>query len=231
MEISGHFRELRARILLCLAFFIAFSGLAFYLSPELWKFAMMPLRTAGLVTLANLAPAEGISASLFLAMIFGALVSSPLFLYHAYAFCAPAFPDFQKKVLIGFVCASCALFYTGAAFAFFLAIPTLFGFLASYADFAVKLWSLESYTAFLFRFEILFALVFQLPVAFAFLARTGIAGKDFPLRHVRLVIFLAALFSAIVTPPDLLSLFWMAIPILVLYGIGIVAYRIAWRHQ
>jgi sec-independent protein translocase protein TatC len=77
----------------------------------------------------------------------------------------------------------------------------------------------------------LFALIFQMPVAAAFLGRTGIFDKSFLQRHFRIVVFLTALFAAIVTPPDLLSLFWIAIPMLLLYGISLITYRLSWRAK
>lgn len=230
MELSEHFRELRARLLACIVFFVIVSGTAFYFAPRLWILAAKPLSNAT-VTLANLSPTEGVSSSLLLACLVGTLVSAPVVLYHGYAFCAPAIPQIERKTVSGFVVLSTLLFLSGAAFAYFLSIPFLFAFLARYSNLAIQLWSQESYIAFLFRFEILFAMIFQMPVLAVFLARTGIFDRNFLSRHFRLVIFLTALFSAIVTPPDLLSLFWIAIPILALYGISLAAYRISWRRQ
>lgn len=230
LELSEHFRELRARSLVCIVLFVIVSGAAFCFAPKLWILAARPLSGAT-VTLANLSPTEGISSSLLLACLVGTLLSAPVFLYHGYAFCAPAIPQINRKTISGFVFLSIFLFFSGAAFAYFFSIPFLFAFLARYSNLAIQLWSQESYIAFLFRFEILFALIFQMPVFAAFLARTGIFDRDFLSRHFRLVIFLTALFSAIVTPPDLLSLFWIAIPILALYGISLVAYRISWRRK
>lgn len=231
MEISEHLRELRARILVCLVFFIAASGTAFFFAPNLWHLAARPLSSAVPVTLANLSPTEGISANLLLACLVGTLVSSPVILYHGYAFCAPAIPRNSRKAISGFVFVATLLFFAGAAFAYFLSIPLLFAFLAEYSGMALQLWSQESYIAFLFRFEILFALVFQMPIFATFFARTGLASRDFLSRHLRLAIFLTALFSAIITPPDIFSLFWVAVPILALYGISLVAYRISWRGK
>lgn len=231
MEISEHFRELRARLLVCFFLFIGISAAAFHFAPSLWDYALRPLSGTGSITLANLSPAEGISANLILACFFGALIGAPVFLYHAYAFCAPAISEADRANVPKFVVVSTVLFFAGMAFAYFLALPFLFQFLAGYSTNAVPLWSQESYIAFFLRFEILFALVFQMPVLAAFLARAGIADKNFPARHFRIVIFLTALFSAIVTPPDILSLVWVAVPILALYAIGVLAYRIFWRER
>ena len=231
MEISEHLRELRARLLVCLAFFVVASGTAFFFASNLWHLAAKPLSHTVPVTLTNLSPTEGISANLLLACLAGTLVSAPVILYHAYAFCAPAIPQKKRQAIPGFVAISTLLFLTGAAFAYFFSIPFLFRFLAEYSGTALQLWSQESYIAFLFRFEILFALIFQMPVLAVFFARTGIADQDFLSRHFRLVIFLSALFSAVITPPDIFSLLWIAVPILTLYGISLVAYRTSWRAK
>ena len=231
MELSEHFQELRSRLLICLACFAVVASIAFYQFPFLWRFVELPLLGTDLVTLVNLSPAESISVSLLVACMMAALATSPIFLYHAYAFCAPAVPEGRKKTFLLSVLASSLLFFTGAAFAYIFAIPFLFSFLAGFSNSAMQMWSQTSYVSFLFRFEVLFALIFQMPVAAAFLGRTGIAGKDFLLKHFRLVIFLTALFSAIVTPPDLISLFWIAIPMIILYGISLITYRLAWRTR
>ena len=231
MEISEHFRELRARLLVCFVLFIGISAIAFHFVPTLWNFALRPLSGTSSITLSNLSPAEGISANMILACFFGALVGAPVFVYHGYAFCAPAVSGSDRAALPKFVIVSTVLFFLGMAFAYFLALPFLFRFLAGYSTNAVPLWSQESYIAFFLRFEILFALVFQMPVLAAFFARAGIADKNFPARHFRIVVFLTALFSAIVTPPDILSLVWVAVPILTLYATSVLAYRIFWRER
>lgn len=231
MELSEHFQELRSRLLICLACFAVVACIAFYQFPFLWRFVELPLLGTDLVTLVNLSPAESISVSLLVACMMAALATSPIFLYHAYAFCAPAVPEGRKKTFLFSVLASSLLFFIGAAFAYIFAIPFLFSFLAGFSNSAMQMWSQTSYVSFLFRFEVLFALIFQMPVAAAFLGRTGIASKDFLLKHFRLVIFLTALFSAIVTPPDLISLFWIAIPMIILYGISLITYRLAWRTR
>lgn len=231
MELSAHFQELRSRLLICIVCFCAFMAIAFYQAEKLWPILKRPLESSSLVTLVNLTPAEGISASLLSAGIFAAVASSPVALYHIYAFCLPAVSKERQKVFLLSFLSATVLFFAGSAFAYFFAIPMLFSLLSSYSTAAVQLWSQESYLTFLFRFEMIFALLFQMPVAAAFLARTGIADRNFLARHFRIVIFLSALFAAIVTPPDLLSLFWVAIPMLALYAISLLTYRLAWRQR
>ncbi len=231
MELSEHFQELRSRLLICLACFAVVATVAFYLFPSLWPLIKYPLLESHLVTLVNLSPAEGISVNLLVACMTAALVTSPIFLYHAYAFVAPAVPHGRKSTFLFLILAAIFLFFAGAAFAYFFAIPFLFTFLSSYSDSAVQMWSQTSYVSFLFRFEVLFATLFQMPVAAAFWGRTGLTDKDFLQRHFRIIVFLTALFSAIVTPPDLLSLFWIAVPMLLLYGISLITYRLAWRAR
>lgn len=231
MELSAHLQELRKRILICVVVFSAVALAAFYQAENLWSILKRPLTGSDLVTLVNLTPAEGISASLLSAGIFAAIVTSPITLYHIYAFCLPAVSKNRHRTFLLSFLSATVLFFAGSAFAYFLAIPMLFSLLANYSTAAVQLWSQESYLSFLFRFEIIFALLFQMPVAATVLARTGIFDRNFLARHFRIVIFLSALFSAIVTPPDLLSLFWVEVPMLALYGISLVAYRAAWRPK
>lgn len=230
MEISEHFRELRRRTLFCAAIFCLFAVFAFYFSKSLWPLIERPLEKSGAVTLVNLSPAEGISADLLVASLVAGLFSAPAILYHVYAFSAPAIHTGRRGFAAKALSASVVLFYSGAAFAYFLAIPTLLSFLASFSS-ATQMWSQASYAAFFFRFVILFAVAFLMPVAAAVFARTGLADRDFLKRHARLIIFSIALLSAVLTPPDLLSLFWMAIPLTALYAASLCAYRLSWRKR
>ncbi len=230
MEISEHFRELRRRTLFCAAVFCLFAICAFYSSDSLWPFILRPLEKSEAVTIVNLSPAEGISANLLLAGLVSGLFSAPVALYHIYAFSAPAIHIGQRGFVAKALSVSVVLFYLGAAFAYFLAIPTLLSFLASFSS-AAQMWSQTSYAAFFFRFVFLFAVAFLMPVAAAVFARTGLADRDFLKRHARLIVFSIVLLSAVLTPPDLLSLFWMAIPLTALYGASLCTYRSAWRER
>jgi len=231
MELSEHFQELRSRLFICLVCFAIVAAGAFYLFPYLWTIIQLPLNKSEFVTLVNLSPAEGISVNLLVACMTGAILTSPIFLYHGYAFCVPAFSKTQRPFFLFSILTACFLFGIGTAFAYFFAIPFLFSFLSRYSDAAVQMWSQTSYVSFLFRFEVLFGLMFQMPIIALFLGRTGVFDPSFLQRHFRIVIFLIALFAAIVTPPDLLSLFWIAIPMLLLYGISLIVYRLSWRAK
>ena len=230
MTISEHLQELRTRLFICTISFAIVAVFAFYAFDFFWPFILLPLKNSSAVNLVNLSPAEGISVSLLVASLTAILLTSPIFLYHLYAFCAPAVQNNRRIFLFAFF-AACILFFAGGAFAYFFAIPLLFHFLANYSESITQLWSQTSYVSFLFRFEILFAILFQLPVAAAFFAQTGIADRRFLLRHFRLILFLIAFLSAFFTPPDLLSLFWMAIPLSLLYLLSLLTYHLAWRKR
>ena len=100
MELSEHFQELRSRLLISLASFAVAASGAFYLFPYLWPIVKYPLMGTELVTLINLSPAEGISVNLLVACMTAALATSPVFLYHVYAFAAPAVPRERKSTFL-----------------------------------------------------------------------------------------------------------------------------------
>ena len=230
MEISEHFQELRRRLLICIVCFAAIAATAFACFPRLWHFVQIPILQADTVTIVNLSPAEGVSVSILVSCMAAAFATSPLFLYHAYAFCAPAVQKENRRFFFASYLSACALFFSGAFFAYFCAIPLLFQFLLNYSD-VKQLWSQTAYGSFLFRFEILFAVLFQMPVACALWGRSGISDRNFLWKHFRIILFLIVLISALVTPPDLPSLFWMAIPMFLLFLLSTFTYRLAWRKK
>jgi sec-independent protein translocase protein TatC len=222
MSFSTHMKELRHRILICLAVLIATTTFCLVFSSSLWQFLLMPLREGATVQLVNLSPTEGVAADFLVSAIFGILFASPVFFREFYSFCAPALHPREKSLIFIASIGSVLLFLAGAAFAFFVAIPLLLAFLSHYSDIASQFWSQEAYVSFLFRFELVFGGIFQMPMLTYFLTKSGFIDHRFLMRHFRIAIFLICFIAAIVTPPDLFSLFWVAVPMLLLYAASIL---------
>ena len=231
MALSPHMKELRRKLLICLVTLAITTTFALFFSSDLWRFLLKPLQGVAVVTLINLSPTEGIAADFMVSAIFGVLLALPVFFGELYSFCAPALHAKEKFLVLGASFGSVVLFVAGATFAFFVAVPLLLMFLSHYSNIASQLWSQEAYVSFLFRFELLFGFVFQMPTLTYFVTKLGFIDQRFLVRHFRISIFLICLVAALVTPPDLFSLFWVAIPMLLLYGVSIVVNALVARRE
>lgn len=231
MALSTHMKELRQKLLVCLITLAITTTFALFFSSELWQFLLKPLQRIAVVTLINLSPTEGIAADFMVSAIFGVLLALPIFFGELYSFCAPALHAKEKYIVLLASIGSVLLFVAGATFAFFVAIPLLLMFLSHYSDIANQLWSQEAYVRFLFRFELLFGFVFQMPIFTYFVTKLGLIDQRFLVRHFRISIFLICFIAAFVTPPDLFSLFWVATPMLLLYGVSIIVNTLVTRQE
>lgn len=217
------FQELRFRLLLCFFVFTGCFFIAFHASDSIWIFLHYPIKDIARVELINLSPVEAIQVDFKMAGIVALLLASPFCFYQFYAFCAEALYPTEKKTVLFSAMASFAFFCLGVFFAFYTVLPLLLHFLAQYSSYAKALWSQEAYVSFLIRLEISFGLIFQMPVVAAFLSRIKVIDAFFFARHFRAAIFLLALVSALITPPDLFSMIFMMVPMLLLYMVTIAA--------
>lgn len=217
------FQELRFRLLLCFFVFIVCFFAAFYLSDSIWFFLHYPIKDIAQLELINLTPVEAIQVDFKMAGMAALLLAAPFCFYQFYAFCAEALYPTEKNTVLFFAMASFVFFCLGIFFAFYTVLPLLLSFLAHYSSYAKALWSQEAYVSFLIRLEISFGLIFQMPVVAAFLSKIKVIDAFFFARHFRISIFILALLAALITPPDIFSMVFMMVPMLLLYMLTIVA--------
>jgi len=163
-------------------------------------------------------------APLKLAFFAALLVAMPWLLYQAWAFVAPGLYRREKKLAFPLLASALTLFYSGCAFAYFLVLPMVFGFLARVTPPGVAMMTdISAYLDFVLVLFLAFGLSFELPVALVILALLGWVTPA-QLREGRgyavVGIFVIA---AIVTPPDVVSQLLLAIPMCLLYEAGIIA--------
>lgn len=227
MPILEHLRELRDRLvraLLALAVGCA-AGLA--VSRQMFEILAKPMRDAleatGKGTLAVTAATEGIFVQLKVAIFTGFLLALPVIAYQVWQFIAPALYDRERKHVVPLVVASTALFALGAAFAY--EVVFRFGFpvfLEMNPEGVQAMLSIEAYLSFATTLLVAFGASFQLPVVIYFLSRVGLVNHRDLLKGFRYAIVIIFVIAAVLTPPDVLSQFMMAIPLMVLYAIGIL---------
>lgn len=159
------------------------------------------------------------------------LIALPVVLYQVWAFVAPGLYSHEKKLVLPLVVSSTILFFLGVAFCYFFVFGTVFSTIQKFAPQSITAApDIEAYLSFVLTMFLAFGLAFEVPIAVVVLARLGAVSVD-QLRSFRgYFIVLAFVIAAIVTPPDVVSQLALAIPMCLLYEMGIWAARLFIRH-
>lgn len=166
------------------------------------------------------------------AMMAAFLVSLPHTLYQIWAFIAPGLYTHEKKLMVPMIVASCFLFLCGMAFAFFLVFPVIFGFIVGTApDGVAVMTDIGEYLDFVLTLFFAFGIAFEVPIAVVLAVRFGWVSVA-ALKEARgYVIVGAFVIGAIFTPPDIISQFMLAVPIWLLYELGILVSTLMTKEQ
>jgi sec-independent protein translocase protein TatC len=157
------------------------------------------------------------------ALLVAFVIALPYVLYQIWAFVAPGLYTHEKRLVLPLIVTSTFLFVAGMAFAYFLVFPVVFKFMASIAPEGVAwMTDIEKYLSFALTTFIAFGVTFEVPVAVVLLVRMNIVGVD-KLREIRPYVIVGAfVVGAIFTPPDVISQLLLAVPLWVLYELGII---------
>lgn len=164
------------------------------------------------------------------AALVGFVIALPVVLYQLWAFVAPGLYAYEKRLVLPLVLASFVLFLIGMAFAYFLVFPVVFAFMSSVAPQGVAwMTDIEKYFSFALTTFFAFGLTFEVPVVVIVLVRMGVVSID-KLKAARPYVIVGAfVIAAIFTPPDVISQFMLAVPLCLLYELGIVLARFVSR--
>ena len=156
-------------------------------------------------------------------LLVGFVIALPYVLYEAWAFVAPGLYAHEKRLVLPLVVASFVLFLIGMAFAYFLVFPVVFKFMASIAPEGVAwMTDIEKYFSFVLTTFVAFGVTFEVPVVVIVLVRTGFVSLQ-KLKQARPYVIVGAfVVGAVFTPPDVLSQVMLAVPLWVLYELGII---------
>jgi len=159
------------------------------------------------------------------------LIALPVVLYQIWAFVAPGLYSHEKKLVLPLVVSSTMLFFVGVAFCYFFVFGRVFAFIQSFAPKSITASpDIEAYLSFVLSMFLAFGMAFEVPVVVVVLARMGIFSIA-KLKEFRgYFVVLAFIIAAIVTPPDVVSQLALAIPMCLLYEVGIWAAQIFIRH-
>ena len=156
----------------------------------------------------------------------GFLVALPYVLYQMWAFVAPGLYQHEKRLAMPVIVSSFAFFLVGMAFAYFVVFPVAFVFFAGYTPPGVQMMTdIDKYLSFVLTMFIAFGLTFETPVVVVVLVRMGVVGLD-KLRAARSYVIVGAfVVGAIFTPPDVISQLLLAVPLWLLYEVGLFLAR------
>jgi len=156
----------------------------------------------------------------------------PFVLYQIWAFVAPGLYRHEKRMVVPLVVSSVLLFYAGMAFAYFVVFPTVFGFFVGILPPGVQMMTdIKAYLDFVFSMFFAFGIAFEVPVAVVILAWMGIVNPETLAQKRPYVIVAAFVVAAVLTPPDVLSQFLLAVPMLILFEIGLFIARRLHRRR
>ena len=156
-------------------------------------------------------------------MLAAFVLALPVVLYQVWAFVAPGLYRHEQKLALPLIISSSLLFLAGMAFCYFVVFKTVFQFIASFAPESITpAPDIEAYLNFVMSMFLAFGITFEVPVAVVLLVHTGMVSVQ-KLKEVRgYVIVVAFIIAAVVTPPDVVSQFMLAVPLIILYEIGII---------
>jgi len=221
----SHLIELRDRLIRSIAAVIVIFLCLVAWSREIYTLLAKPMLAAlprgGQMIATDVAGAFFVPMKVTLMLAF--LIALPYVLYQAWAFVAPGLYAHEKRLTLPLLVSSVVLFFTGMAFAYFIVFPTVFVFVNQFAPEGVAVMTdIDKYLSFVMSTFLAFGITFEVPVLVIVLVMTGVVGVD-KLKEIRPYVIVGAfVVGAIFTPPDVLSQFLLAIPLWLLYEIGIV---------
>jgi len=231
----AHLVELRDRLIrACIAIGVVAAVLAIWPGPAaLYDILAAPL-VAHLPKGATLIATSVISpfiVPLKILLMAAFLVALPVVLWQVWAFVAPGLYSHEKKLVLPLVVSSTILFFIGVGFCYFFVFGQVFSFIQSFAPKSITAApDIEAYLSFVLTMFIAFGATFEVPVAVVLLARMGIVSVDKLKAWRGYFVVVAFIVAAILTPPDVVSQLALAIPMCLLYEVGIWAAQVFIKH-
>ena len=227
--LMAHLLELRNRLLRVFVVVLVVFAALFPFSESLYLYISEPLRTF-LPSTSTMIATEVTSPFLTpfkLALVSAIFLSMPYILYQLWAFIAPALYKQEKKTALPLFCASVILFYTGMAFAYYLVFPLVFLFFTSVAPEGISVMpDIRAYLDFVLKLFMAFGLSFQIPIAVVILSWLGTVDPNKLATKRPYVFVLCFIVGMLLTPPDIISQALLAIPMWLLFEVGILFGRL-----
>ena len=233
-SIFAHLIELRARLLRAVAALLLVFFALVPFANRLYAWLAQPLLAklpAGSELVAIDVPSPFLTP-VKLAFVAAVMLAMPVLLYQAWAFVAPGLYRHEKRYARPLLVAAVLLFYTGCAFAYYLVLPMVFGFLTRITPPGVRMMTdISHYLDFVLVMFLAFGASFEVPVAVVVLVLLGVVTPAQLSEFRGYVIVAIFVIAAIITPPDVVSQLLLAIPMMALYELGVIAARLLARKR
>ena len=222
--LMSHLVELRNRLFIMFGSVFGVFLVLFPFSKPIFEFASEPLRSVlpggQLIATGTASP---VIATLKLSFYLALMIAMPIVLYQVWAFVAPGLYKKEKHFAFPLLASSIILFYAGLAFAYFVVFPLIFSFVVAFTPDGVSYMpDITDYIGFVMMLVLVFGLAFETPVATVLIVWTGLTTVE-KLGTARPYVFLGAfVVGMLLTPPDVISQIMLAIPVYLLYEVGIV---------
>jgi len=225
MPLVSHLTELRTRLLRCVAvFFLIFAGL-FSFAQQIYTLVSAPLREylPANATMIATDVASPFLTPFKLTMIVSLFLAIPFILQQIWGFIAPGLYRHEKRIAIPLLVSSTLLFYAGMAFAYFLVFPLMFSFFAKATPEGVSMMTdIAAYLDFVMTLFFAFGVAFEIPVAVVLLVWIGVVDVKY-LKKIRPYVIIGCfVVGMILTPPDIFSQTLLAVPMWLLFEIGVI---------
>jgi len=230
MTVLEHLTELRDRLIKAGLALLLGTGISVVFAKQLILFLTRPVEGRGLLAIG---PTETIINYFRVALLGGATISMPVIIYELLMFVVPGLTKKERRYLWIVLPGVGISFVAGAAFAYFVMLPAAIPFLQGFlSDIVEQKWSIERYINLVTRLLFWVGLSFETPLILAFLARLGIVSPQKLVSWRRYALVIMALLAAIITPTvDPVNMLLVMAPLIVLYEIGVVLSRIAYRPR
>jgi len=232
MPLIEHLLELRNRLLkMVLAVVICFAAI-YPFANELYLLLSQPLRE--LLPVGQMMIATDITSPFFaplkLALVLAVFAAIPVILYQLWSFVAPGLYAHEKRLAFPLLFTSVILFYLGAAFAYFVVFPLVFGFFTAIGpEGIVELPDITSYLNFVLKMFFAFGVAFEIPIATILLVLTGATTPDDLAAKRPYIVVACFVIGMLLTPPDIISQTLLAVPMWLLFELGIIFSKLAVR--
>lgn len=229
----SHLLELRSRLFKMFgAVFLVFLALLPF-SKILFNYVAQPLvSVVPNGELLALNPVSPLTATIALTFYLALFIAMPVILYQVWAFVAPGLYLREKRFAFPLLATSIVLFFVGMAFAYYVVFPLIFGFVSTFTPETVNYQpDMTAYVSFVMMVVLVFGFAFETPVATVLLVMTGLTTTE-KLCRARPYVFLGAfVIGMLLTPPDVISQTMLAVPVYLLYELGIFMSRMVGRKK
>ena len=227
-SISNHLIELRSRLLKVFALFAVLSIAGIPFASEIYSFIASPLidLLPNGSTMIATEVASPFMAPIKLVLYVALLLSMPWLFYQTWMFVSPGLYKEEKNVTAPLMLSTIILFFSGVCFAFFVVCPIIFKFFIVMAPANIQVMTdINQYLSFVFKLLFAFGIAFEIPIATVIIIKSGIATRESLISARPYLIILFLVIGMLLTPPDIFSQLFLAVPMWLLFEIGILFSR------